>query len=101
MDQPDESTLAVEYQPVAELRRSRLLVYVRRDQVGGDTPKTVVVAGYYTGTDEFHALANLPLQALSDWNAGDIAIQDAFPEMPVADRHFIGTGGKWMDYPGD
>lgn len=101
MDQLDESTLAVEYQPVAELRRSRLFVYVRRDQIGGDMPETVVVAGYYAGTDEFHALADVPLQALSDWNEGALAIQNAFPEMPVADRHFIGTGGKYMEYPGD
>ena len=97
----DEATLATEYLPVAELRRSRLFIYVRRDQMGGATPDTVVIAGYYTGTDEFHAVEDVPLRPLSDWQEGQIAIQDAFPAMPVADRHFISTGSKWADYPGN
>jgi len=97
----DEATLATEYVPVGELRRSRLFIYVRREQMGGDTPDHVVVAGYYFGTDEFYAVQHVPLRALSDWNEGTVAIQDAFPEMPFADRHFIGTGGKFMEYPGN
>lgn len=96
----DEATLATDYLPVKDLRRSRLYVYIRRDQIGGEIPETVVVAGYYFGTDEFHAVEGVPLRRLSDWDAGTLAIQDAFPDMPVADRHFIGTGLKWRDYGG-
>jgi hypothetical protein len=94
----DEATLATDYFPVRELRRSRLFVYVRKDQIGGETPETVVVAGNYFGTDEFRAVENVPLWPLSEWSEGRLAIQDAFPEMPAADRHFISTGGKWAEY---
>ena len=96
----DEATLATDYLPVEQLRRSRLNVYVRRDHLRGEAPETVVVAGYYAGTDEFHTVDGVPLQPLSDWNDGTISIQDAFPQMEVADRHFISCAGKLMVYSG-
>jgi hypothetical protein len=82
-----EESLIAEYMPVHPLPNG-LAVYLRRDQIGGETPEHVVVAGHCVLTGEFHAVENVPLLGLSNWYDLRVAIQDALPAVSQADRGF-------------
>ncbi|HEX8693675.1 MAG TPA: hypothetical protein VF746_14730 [Longimicrobium sp.] len=86
-----EETLLTDYVPAHPLPNG-LAVYVHRDQLGGDTPAEVVVAGWCRVTGEFYALTNVPLLGLSNWYDLGMAIQDALPTLSPADREFIKSG---------
>ena len=88
---PTEERLLTEFVPVHPLPNG-LAVYVRRNQFGGETPAEVVVAGSCRVTDEFYAVANVPLLGLSNWYDLRMPIQDALPTLTPADREFIKSG---------
>ena len=93
----DQQTLQRDYAPMYILR-SGVMVYIPTSAVGVEWPETVVVAGLYAGTDEFNIVADVPRAPLEHWDAREVAIQDAFPEMSVADRLFIQCGSKARVY---
>lgn len=78
--------------------RSGMMVYIPRSAVGVAWPERVVVAGLFAGTDEFNIVADVPSAVLERWDAREVPIQDAFPEMSVADRLFIQCGSKALVY---
>jgi hypothetical protein len=99
MTEIDQGTLHRDYAPVQQLRAG-LMVYIPRDAVGVYTPDTVVVAGFYVGTEEFHIVPDVPREGLEAWVYDDVPIQDALPGLSVADRLFVHCGSKAFEFPG-
>jgi hypothetical protein len=96
----DQGTLHRDYAPVHDLRAG-LMVYIPRETVGDTTwPDTVVVAGYYAGTDEFHIVAGVPRAGLERWMEGGVPIQEALPELPPADRLFVQCASRAFAFTG-
>jgi hypothetical protein len=99
MPEIDQGTLHRDYAPVFDLRAG-LMVYIPRDAVGVDWPDTVIVAGCYAGTDDFHIVTGVPRDGLERWLDGDISIQDALPELTVAERLFVQCGSRAFEFAG-
>lgn len=86
-----EETLVRDYFPVHPLPNG-LTVYVRKDEMGGDAPDQVVVAGPCRVTDTMYIVENVPLRALSRYLEGGVPIQDALPSLSPAQREFVKSG---------
>lgn len=96
----DEITLARDYLPVHPLPTRGLAIYVRREEMGGDPPEHVVVAGWCRSGGAFHIVDRVPLRALCDHFDRRVPIQDALPAPSAADREFIRSGISPGGYPG-
>lgn len=95
----DKATLERDYAPMYDLRAG-LMVYIPKVSVAISWPDTVVVAGYYAGTDEFNIVTDVPRAGLERWLEGGVAIQDALPELSVADRLFVQCGSRAFEFTG-
>jgi hypothetical protein len=95
----DQGTLHRDYAAMCDLRAG-LMIYIPSDAVGLYWPDTVVVAGFYVGTEEFHIVPDVPSTGLKAWCYDEVPIEDALPGLSVADRLFVQCGSKAFELLG-